>query len=122
MTQAILAILFAIHLLQPNAHAGTDYIVSEGSPDQGPYSAEWLNFKIPQHKPEEIEQALINIVDVDPAKNHAAQRLREYPSIGDQLGAAYNARHGDQADQIRLDKQIRKIKEKYPKSESDEHL
>jgi hypothetical protein len=59
---------------------------------------------------------------VDPAKNHAAQRLREYPSIGDQLGAAYNARHGDQADQIRLDEQIRKIKEKYPKSESDEHL
>lgn len=112
----------AIHLLQPNAHAGTDYIVSGGGPDQGPYIAEWLNSKIPQPKPEEIEHALKKISDVDPAKDHAAQRLREYPSIGDQLGAAYNARHGDYADQIRLDEQIRKIKEKYPKSESDEHL
>jgi hypothetical protein len=112
----------ALHLLQPNAHAGTDYIVSEGGPDQGPYIAEWLNFKIPQPKAEEIERALKKISEVDPAKDHATQRLSEYPSIGDQLGAAYNARHGDNEDQIRLDEQIRKVKEKYPKSESDEHL
>ncbi len=112
----------AIHYLQPNAHAGTDYIVSEGETGQGPYIAEWLNSTIPQPKPEEIEEALKNISDVDPAKDHTAQRLREYPSVGDQLGAAYNARQGDFADQVRLDEQIRKIKEKYPKRKSDEHL
>lgn len=112
----------AIHLLQPDAHAGTDYIVNEGGPDQSPYIAEWLNSRIPQPKHEEIEHALKNISDIDPAKDHAAQRLKEYPSIGEQLGAAYNARHGDYADQIRLDEQIKKVKEKYPKSESDEHL
>ena len=112
----------AIHFLQPNAHAGTDYIVSEGGPGQAPYIAKWLNSRIPQPKPEAIEEALKNISNVDPAKDHHAQRLREYPSVGDQLGAAYNARQGDYADQIRLDEQIRKIKEKYPKSESDERL
>jgi hypothetical protein len=112
----------AIHLLRPNAHAGTDYIVSEGGPDQGPYIAEWLNSKIPQPKHEEIERALNKTAEVDPAYDHAAQRRKEYPSIGDQLGAAYNARNGDYADQNRLDEQIRLIKEKYPKTKSDEHL
>ena len=112
----------AIHLLQPDAHAGTDYLVSEGGSDQSPYIAEWLNTGIPQPKHEEIEQALKNISDIDPAKDLAAQRFKGYPSIEDQLSAAYNARQGDSADQIRLDEQIRKIKEKYPKSESDEHL
>lgn len=112
----------AIHILKPDAHAGTDYIVSEGGSDQSPYIAEWLNSRIPQPTDEEIEQVLKNISDFNPAINHAAQRRKEYPGIGDQLGAAYNARQGDYADQIRLDEQIKKVKEKYPKSESDEHL
>jgi hypothetical protein len=112
----------AIHLLRPDAHAGTDYIISEGGPEKGPYIAEWLNTRIPQPSDEEIEQLLNNIDDLDPAKDHAALRRKEYPSVGDQLGAAYNARHGDDTDQIRLDEQIRKVKEKYPKSVLDEHL
>jgi len=112
----------AIHFLQPNAHAGTDYIVSVGGPDEAPYIAEWLNPKIPQPKPDQLEQALKMVSDLDPAKDHAAQRRKEYPSVGDQLGAAYNARQGDFADQNRLDEQIRRVKEKYPKSVSDEHL
>jgi hypothetical protein len=112
----------AIHSLQPDAHAGTDYIVSEGGPDQVPYIVKWLNSRIPQPKHEEIEQVLKNISDINPEKDHAVQRLKEYPSIRDQLAAAYNARQGDYADQIKLDEIIRKVKEKYPKSEPDEHL
>jgi hypothetical protein len=112
----------AIHILQPDAHAGTDYIVSGGSDDQSPYIAEWLNSRITRPSDEEIQQILNNISDFDPAIDHAAQRRKEYPSVGDQLGAAYNARQGDFTEQIRLDEQIRKVKEKYPKSESDEHL
>jgi hypothetical protein len=50
-------------------------------------------------------------------KDHATERLKEYPSIGDQLDAAYKARHGDDSDQIRLDEQISMIKQKYPKSD-----
>lgn len=112
----------AIHFLQPNAHAGTDYIVSKGGPDEAPYIVEWLNPKIPQPEQEQLEQALNMVSDLDPAKDHAAQRRKEYPSVGDQLGAAYNARQGDFADQKRLDEQIRRVKEKYPKSVSDERL
>ena len=112
----------AIHYLRPDAHAGTDYIVTEGGSGESPYIAEWLNKRISQPGQEEIEQALAMVSDLDPAKDHAAQRRREYPSVGDQLGAAYNARQGDLADQIRIDEQIRRVKEKYPKSVSDEHL
>jgi hypothetical protein len=110
----------AIHSLQPTVHAGIDYIVSEGGADQGPYIAEWLHSSIPQPQPEELEQALKMISGIDPAKDHAAQRLREYPSVGDQLDAAYKARHGDDDDQMKLDGQISMIKKKYPKS--DEYL
>lgn len=107
----------AIHSLQPTVHAGIDYIVSEGGPDQNPYIAEWRHSSIPQPKPDELEQALKMISGIDPAKDHAAQRLGEYPSVGDQLDAAYKARHGDDADQSRLDGQISMIKKKYPKSD-----
>jgi len=121
-SDAVHSLCRAIHLLRPDAHAGTDYIVSEGGPEQRPCITEWLNPRIAQPSDEEIEQVLQNIDVIDPAKDHAALRRKEYPSVGDQLGAAYNARHGDDTDQIRLDEQIRKVKEKYPKSVLDEHL
>ena len=110
----------AIHSLQPTVHAGIDYIVSAGDPEQNPYIVKWLHSNIPEPKPEELEQALKNISGIDPVKDHAAQRVREYPSVGDQLDAAYKARHGDDTDQLRLDGQISMIKKKYPKS--DEYL
>lgn len=112
----------AIHYLRPDAHAGTDYIVSEGGPGESPFIAEWFNKRISQPDPEELEQALKMVSDLDPVKDHASQRRREYPSVGDQLGAAYNARQGDFTDQARIDEQIKRVKEKYPKSVSDEHL
>lgn len=107
----------AIHTLQPTVHAGIDYIISETGPGQKPHIVRWLNATIPQPKPEELEQAMESISGIDPVKDHAAQRLREYPSIGDQLDAAYKARHGDDSDQMRLDERISKIKLKYPKSD-----
>ena len=107
----------AIHYLHPSVHAGIDYIVSEGDHGQKPYIAKWLHSSIPQPEPEEIEQVLEKISNVDPVKDHATQRLMEYPSVGDQLDAAYKSRHGDDADQIRLDEQITMIKKKYPKSD-----
>jgi hypothetical protein len=68
----------AIHLLQPGAHAGIDYIVSIGGPEQGPYITEWLNSKILQPETEEIEQALLKTSVLEPEKDYAAQRLKEY--------------------------------------------
>jgi len=107
----------AIHHMYPTVHAGVDYVVSPGGPGQHAYIAQWNHSNIPQPGPEELEDALKAVSGVDPVKDHAAQRAREYPSIGDQLDAAYKARHGDDSDQARLDEMIRKIKEKYPKSD-----
>lgn len=107
----------AIHHLHPETHAGIDYIVSTGGPGQKPYIARWLHTGIPQPGDDELERALASISGVDPIKDHAAQRAREYPSVGDQLDAAYKARHGDDNDQVRLDAMIKQVKDKYPKSD-----
>jgi len=48
---------------------------------------------------------------------YAAMRRSEYPSIQDQLDAAYKARRGNTAEQEELDNRIEKIKNKYPKSD-----
>ena len=109
----------AIHYLQPTVHAGIDYIVSPGGADQGPYVSEWRHTSIPQPKPEEIERAIKVVSGVDPARDHAAQRIAEYPSVGDQLDAAYKSRQGDDTEQVRLDGQISMVKKKYPKSDED---
>lgn len=107
----------AIHHLYPSTHAGIDYIVDDGGPGQKPYIARWMHTSIPQPTPEDIERALQEISGVDPVKDHAAQRLREYPSVGDQLDAAWKARQGDDSDQVRLDGMIKQVKDRYPKSD-----
>jgi len=107
----------AIHHLYPTVHAGIDYIVSSGGPDQTAYIAQWSHSNIPQPGPEELAEAMQAISGVDPVKDHAVQRLREYPSVGDQLDALYKARLGDDSELSRLDGMIRRVKEKYPKSD-----
>ena len=107
----------AVHYLHPTLHAGIDYSVSDGGPDQKPYISQWRNTHIPQPGREELDRALQAISGVDPVKDHAAQRLSEYPSIGDQLDAAYKARQGDDSEQVRLDGLIAQVKQKYPKSD-----
>jgi hypothetical protein len=44
-------------------------------------------------------------------------RRSEYPSIEEQLDAAYKARRGDITEQQELDNRIEQIKNKYPKSD-----
>lgn len=107
----------AVHYLHPRIHAGIDYIVNKKGPGEKAYIQEWFHTAIPQPTEEQLEKAMQTLSGTDPIKDHAAQRLKEYPSIGDQLDAAYKARQGDHTEQNRLDALITSIKEKYPKSD-----
>jgi hypothetical protein len=105
----------AVHLLQPNAHAGVDYIIRHDKPGEEPYLADWHAVG-PQPTREELHSALSKIFHDELGKNYASMRRAEYPSIGNQLDAAFKARHGNDAEQIEIDELIRKVKDKYPKS------
>ena len=105
----------AVHLLQPNAHAGVDYVIRHDKPGEEPYLAEW-HAVARQPSREELRHAMEKIVQEEAGKNYAALRKAEYPSIGNQLDAAYKARHGNDAEQLEIDELIQKVKEKYPKS------
>jgi len=105
----------AVHLLQPDAHAGVDYIIRHDRPGQDPYLAEW-HAASPQPSGEDLRHALAKIAHDKPGKNYASLRRAEYPAVGDQLDAAYKARQGNDADQTQIDELIRKVKDKYPKS------
>ena len=105
----------AVHLLKPNAHAGVDYLIRHDRPGDEPYIDEW---HASESKPtrEELRHALEKITYDPTGKNYASMRRSEYPSVGDQLDAAYKARQGDDAEQIALDDLISEVKDKYPKS------
>ena len=104
----------AVHLLQPNAHAGVDYVIRHDNPGDEPYVDEW-NASERQPTREELRHALEKIIH-DTGKNYASMRSSEYPSVGDQLDAAYKARQGHDAEQIAIDALISEVKDKYPKS------
>ena len=106
----------AIHLLNPKVTAGIDYVISHDSPEQEPYISEWLSDS-PRPTPDDIGKALKELSDVNHEAKYAAMRRSEYPSVGEQLDAAYQARQGNNAKQIEIDRQIRAVKEKYPKSD-----
>ena len=44
-------------------------------------------------------------------------RRAEYPSVEEQLDAAYQVRQGDNAKQLEVDEKIRHVQEKYPKTD-----
>jgi len=46
-------------------------------------------------------------------------RILEYPSIGDQLAALYDARQGNDKPIKEIDAKIKAVKEKYPKEEEN---
>ncbi|MDX1697315.1 MAG: hypothetical protein R3308_03470 [Thiohalobacterales bacterium] len=104
----------AVHLLVPGVRLGFDYVIRQ---DNGnlPYIAEW-NSPAPQPTPAQIERALGRVTAID-STGYRAMRRSEYPSIEDQLDAAFKARHGDPSEQEELDRRIREIKEKYPRSD-----
>lgn len=49
--------------------------------------------------------------------SYKEKRRYAYPSIGDQLGALYKSRHGDNSELEQLDLHINQIKSKYPKNQ-----
>jgi len=106
----------AIHLLNPNVTAGIDYLIRQDDSAQAPYISEWMSDSA---KPtaDQIKDALTEISDAQHEAKYAAMRRAEYPSIGEQLDAAYQARQGNDAKQIEIDERIRAVKEKYPKSD-----
>ncbi|MEN8205507.1 MAG: hypothetical protein ABFS24_05790 [Pseudomonadota bacterium] len=104
----------AVHLLRPSVRLGFDYVIKC---DEGklPYISEWdTGGSMPSQA--EIDDALKKVTAID-STGYAAMRRSEYPSIEDQLDAAYKARRGNPAEQEELDNRIDQIKGKYPKSD-----
>ena len=106
----------AVHLIHPTAHIGIDYKIEHDTTDKDAYLAEW-HAAAPKPTAEQLKEALTQLAGKDLVSNYAALRRAEYPSIGDQLDAAYKARQGDVAEEIELDNKITQVKEKYPKTE-----
>jgi hypothetical protein len=106
----------AIHILNPNVTAGVDYVIRHDSPEQEPYIAEWTT-DASRPTREEINAALLEISDVHHEEKYAALRRAEYPNTGEQLDAAYQARQGNNARQLEVDEKIRRVKEKYPRTD-----
>ena len=106
----------AIRLLNPHLTTGVDYVIRHDSPDQEPYIAEWIT-TASRPSEEEISSALLEISDVHHENKYAAMRHAEYPSVEEQLDAAYQARQGDNTRQLEEDEKIRRVKEKFPKSD-----
>ena len=106
----------AIHILNPNFTVGVDYFIGHDSSEQEPYIAEWMTSSSrPTEK--EIKSALLEISDIHHEAKYAAMRRTEYPSVEEQLDAAYQARQGNNAKQLEVDERIRDVKEKYPKTD-----
>lgn len=105
----------AVHQLHPMMHAGVDFMIKRGGSDNAPYIDEWYG-ATPKPSKEQLQTALSKIA----GKHYSQLRKSEYPSVGDQLDATYKARHGENAEQIRLDTRIAEIKLKYPKSDACE--
>jgi hypothetical protein len=106
----------AIRILNPNVTAGVDYIIRQDSPEQEPYIAEWMA-DTPRPAREEIDAALLEIADVHHEDKYAAMRRADYPSVEEQLDAAYRSRQGDNSKQLEVDEKIRRVKEHYPKGD-----
>ncbi|MGB5260992.1 MAG: hypothetical protein WBO34_10790 [Gammaproteobacteria bacterium] len=106
----------AVHLLHPSARLGFDYSIQQNDGELPTLSA-W-NTAGPMPTRAELDDALRKVTAID-STGYAAMRRSEYPSIEDQLDAAYKARRGDPTEQQELDNRIEQIKNKYPKSDAD---
>lgn len=106
----------AIHLINPNVSAGVDYVIRHDSRDQDPYIENWCADS-PKPNDEQLRSALAEVRSSYHEEEYAEMRRAEYPSIEEQLQAAYEARQGNPAMQQAVDERIRQVREKYPKSE-----
>lgn len=107
----------AVHLLRPTVRLGFDYTIKRDGSGGNPYVSDW---EAGGTEPEQTElaDALARVSEVD-SRGYAAMRRSEYPSMEDQLDAAYKARHGNDTEQQKIDRQIEEIKSKYPKSDAE---
>jgi len=106
----------AVHLLRPSVRLGFDYFIeTEGG--KLPHISEW-NTAGTMPTQAEFDEALRRVGSID-SRGYAAMRRQEYPSIEEQLDAAFKARHGDTSEQEELDSRIEQIKSKYPRSDDD---
>jgi hypothetical protein len=106
----------AIHILEPNFTVGVDYFIGHDSQEQEPYITKWMsNSSRPTEA--EISSALLEISDIHHEAKYAGMRRAEYPSVAEQLDAAYQARQGNTAKQLEVDEKIRDVKDKYPKTD-----
>lgn len=105
----------AVHQLHPTMHAGVDFLIKRDGPDNTPHIAEWYGSD-PKPTPAQLDAAFASVA----GKNYIELRKLEYPSVGDQLDAAYKARQGDNSEQIHIDTQIVNVKMKHPKSDTCE--
>jgi hypothetical protein len=104
----------AIHQMHPMMHAGVDFMLGTDASSKTAYIAEWYG-AAPKPTQEQLDDAMSRVA----GKSYVDLRKAEYPSVGDQLDAAYKARHGDPSDQQRLDALIGDIKMKYPTADCD---
>lgn len=103
----------AIQRIRPGAHPTLDYVI-RASDDRPAYLAEWHS-DLPRPTEEEIAAAM-NAVSIDDISGgYSARRRAEYPSVGDQLDAAYKARHGEPREQQEIDRRIAEVKRRYVK-------
>lgn len=107
----------AVHLLHPEARLGIDYTISRSKAGEASAIASWSGASS-RPSQEEIDAALARVSEAD-TRGYAAMRRAEYPSLEDQLDAAFKARHGDPGEQAELDRKIEEIKNKYPKSDAE---
>ena len=106
----------AIRMLNPDFTVGVDYFIRQDTPEQEPYIAEWTSSSS-RPSEQEISAAMQEISDIHHEEKYASMRRAEYPSVEEQLDAAYQARQGHNARQLEVDEKIRLVKEKYPKTE-----
>jgi len=106
----------AIRMLNPDFTVGVDYLIGQDAPEQEPYIAAWTTSESRPGE-QEIKAALQEISDIHHEEKYATLRRAEYPSVEEQLDAAYQARQGNNARQLEVDEKIRLVKEKYPKTE-----
>ena len=109
-----LSLCRAIHILNPNVTAGVDYVIRHETPEQEACIAEWTT-DASRPTEEEINAALLEVSDVHHEDKYSAMRRADYPSVEEQLDAAYRARQGDNTKQLEIDEKIRLVKEQYPK-------
>ena len=110
------ALCRAIHLVNPHVTAGVDYIIRHDNPAEEPAIAEW---KSDSSRPtaEQLSTALQELSNSYHEEEYAAMRRAEYPGVGEQLDAMYEARQGNAAKLLEVDEKIRLVKEKYPKAD-----